>query len=109
MTKYFQGSDGRACFESLFGKPVREESLEFGARVLWRRRRGPDYNVLDEALWEVGLWLGRFHRWRNVVWIQCCSDDAYGGHSTTRLLGSMAHISNHHHTTLYCISCNKLR
>jgi hypothetical protein len=32
-TKYFQGTDGKTAYERLFGKPVREESLEFGEIV----------------------------------------------------------------------------
>ena len=58
-TKYLRGSDGRTAYERLFGKQIHEEGLEFGERVLWRTRQGQDMNVLAEARWQEGLWLGR--------------------------------------------------
>ena len=58
-TKYLRGADGRTAYERLFGKQVHEEGLEFGEQVLWRKRASKDMNVLLEARWEEGLWLGR--------------------------------------------------
>ena len=34
MTKYMVGQDGKSPYERLFGKPVREEGLEFGERLV---------------------------------------------------------------------------
>merc|ERR1712122_330731 len=39
--------------------PPREEGLELGEMVLWRRPKQAGMNVLLEARWEVGIWLGR--------------------------------------------------
>ena len=36
-TKHLRGSDGRTGYERLFGKSPREEGLELGEMVLWRR------------------------------------------------------------------------
>ena len=60
-TKYLQGADGRTAYERLFGKPVREEALEFGEVVLYRPKKRDDANVLLEDRWAKGVWLGR--RW----------------------------------------------
>ena len=64
-TKYLQGADGRTSYERLFGKPVREESLEFGETVLFRPKARADANVLLEGRWAQGVWLGR--RWGSPV------------------------------------------
>jgi len=61
LTKYMVGVDGKTAYERLFGKKSREEHLEFGEVVLWRKPRGQDYNVVAEARWESGVWMGR--RW----------------------------------------------
>ena len=53
-TKYMVSADGKTAYERLYGKPVREEALEFGERVLYKRRAAQDMNV-------VLVWLGR--RW----------------------------------------------
>ena len=58
VTKYLRAADGRTAYETLFGKHVHEEGLEFGERVLWRKRPSKDRNVLL-ARWAEGLWLGR--------------------------------------------------
>ena len=58
-TKYLRGADGRTAYERLFGKQVHEEGLVFGEQVLWRQRASKDMNVLLEARWTPGLWLGR--------------------------------------------------
>jgi hypothetical protein len=64
-TKYLQGTDGKTAYERLFGKPVREESLEFGEIVLFRPKKLADANVLLEHRWARGVWLGR--RWGSPV------------------------------------------
>ena len=46
LSKYLVGSDGHTAFERLCGKPVREEGLEFGERVYYRKRRTKDMNVV---------------------------------------------------------------
>ena len=59
VTKYLQGSDGRTGFERLFGKQVHEEGLEYGERLLYKKRKENDYNVVVDSRWAPGLWLGR--------------------------------------------------
>jgi hypothetical protein len=61
ITKYLQGADGRTAYERLYGKRVHEEALEFGERIQWRKRRAQDSNVVLDARWADGIWLGR--RW----------------------------------------------
>ena len=61
LSKYLVGADGHSAYERLFGKQAREEGLEFGERVLYRKRRGQDMNVVLDGRWEPGIWLGR--RW----------------------------------------------
>lgn len=65
LTKYLQGSDGRTAFERLFSKPVREEGLEFGEQVFFRKRKTNDMNVVLDARWAPGVWLGR--RWGSIT------------------------------------------
>ena len=60
-TKYMVSADGKTAYERLYGKPVREEALEFGERVLYKRRAAQDMNVVLDARWLPALWLGR--RW----------------------------------------------
>ena len=60
-TKYLQGADSLTGNESLFGKQVHEEGLEFGERVLWRNDRSNVLNVVLDARWAGGVWRGR--RW----------------------------------------------
>jgi len=59
VTKYLRGNDGKTAYERLFGKQVHEEGLEFGEKVMWRKRRTQDSNVLIEPRWSTGIWLGR--------------------------------------------------
>ena len=59
IAKYLRGTDGRTAHERLFGKQIYEEGFEFGERVLWKKRQSKDMNVLLEARWMEGLWLGR--------------------------------------------------
>ena len=61
MTKYMIGKDGGTAYESLFGKPIREEALECGECLWWIPPRTTSYNVLLEPRWRAGVWLGR--RW----------------------------------------------
>jgi hypothetical protein len=61
VSKYLQGADGRTAYERLYGKKVHEEALEFGEKVQWRKRRAQDSNVVLDARWADGIWLGR--RW----------------------------------------------
>ena len=59
--KCMVGQDGKTAYERLFGKPIRDEALEFGERLWWRPPRTTSYNVLLELRWRAGVWLGR--RW----------------------------------------------
>ena len=38
ISKYMVGVDGKTGYERLFGRPVREEALEFGETLHWRHR-----------------------------------------------------------------------
>ena len=64
-SKYLVSVDGKTGYERLFGKKVREEQLEFGELVLWRKPRLQDYGVVAEARWETGVWVGR--RWSTPI------------------------------------------
>ena len=64
-TKHLRGQDGRTGYERTFGKPPREESLELGEVVLWRKPKQTGMNTLLEARWEEGVWLGR--RWGSIT------------------------------------------
>ena len=57
VTKHLRGQDGRTGYERLFGKVAREERLELGETVLWRRPKQAGMHVLLEARWEQGFWL----------------------------------------------------
>ena len=59
MATKHRGHDGRTGYERLFGKAPREEGLELGESVLWRRPKQAGMNALLEARWEAGIWLGR--------------------------------------------------
>ncbi len=65
ITKYAVGVDGKTGYERLFGRPVREEGLEFGETLHWHHRATHDMNVVLDARWSHGVWLGR--RWGGVV------------------------------------------
>ena len=64
VTKYLTGTDGKAPYDRLFGIVVHEEELEFGERVMWKKRR-QYYNVVIDPRWELGFWLGR--NWGSTV------------------------------------------
>ena len=49
IAKYLRGSDGRTAYERLVGKQIYNEGLEFGERVLEKKRPSKDINVLLEA------------------------------------------------------------
>jgi hypothetical protein len=59
VTKYLQGADGKTAYRRLVGKHVHEEGLEFGEKVMYKLRKGPDYNVVIDPRWMPGIWLGR--------------------------------------------------
>ena len=58
ISKYLRGNDGRTGYERLYRKPVHEESLEFGERIVWKKTREKDSNVIIDPTWEAGIWLG---------------------------------------------------
>eukprot|EP00974_Lingulodinium_polyedra_P071415 6909190-Lingulodinium_polyedra.AAC.1 len=64
-TKYLRGADGRTGYERLYGKVCRDVGFEFGERVLFHKRHGRDYNVVMDARWEEGIWLGK--RWGSGI------------------------------------------
>ena len=57
LSKYQVGHDGKTPFQRHFGKPVKDEGLEFGELVFYRLRKG-EVKDLD-AKWMPGLWLGK--------------------------------------------------
>ncbi len=65
VSKYMVGVDGKTAFERLYGRPVREEGLEFGETLHWRHRPTKDMNVVLDTRWSTGVWLGR--KWGGVV------------------------------------------
>jgi len=64
ITKHLQGKDGRTAYERLLGRPCREEGLEFGEKVWYRRRKDQITRTGLEARWQEGVWLGR--RWGSI-------------------------------------------
>jgi hypothetical protein len=65
ICKYMVGVDGKTGFERLFGRPVREEALEFGETLHWRHRATKDMNVVLDTRWSSGVWLGR--NWGGII------------------------------------------
>ena len=65
VSKYMVGVDGKTAYERLFGRPVREEGLEFGESLHWRHRAARDMNVVLDTRWSSGVWLGR--KWGGVI------------------------------------------
>jgi hypothetical protein len=65
ISKYVVGVDGKTSYERLYGRPVREEGLEFGELLHWRHRATKDMNVVLDARWSSGVWLGR--NWGGVI------------------------------------------
>jgi len=57
ITKYLIGKDGKTGYERLFGKPARDEAVEFGENVWLRRRKGTMKDL--ETRWLDGIWLGK--------------------------------------------------
>jgi hypothetical protein len=65
ISKHMVGVDGKTGYERLFGRPSREEGLEFGELLHWRHRATKDMNVVLDARWSTGVWLGR--SWGGIV------------------------------------------
>jgi hypothetical protein len=65
ISKYMVGVDGKTGYERLFGRPVREEGLEFGETLHWRHRPAKDMNVVLDTRWSGGVWLGR--KWGGII------------------------------------------
>jgi len=65
ISKYMVSADGKTAYERLFGRPVREEGLEFGETLHWRHRPAKDMNVVLDTRWSSGVWLGR--KWGGIV------------------------------------------
>jgi hypothetical protein len=65
ISKYMVGVDGKTGYERLFGRPVREEALEFGETLHWRHRATQNMNVVLDTRWSSGVWLGR--KWGGVI------------------------------------------
>ncbi len=65
ISKHMVGVDGKTGYERLFGRPSREEGLEFGELLHWRHRATQDMNVVLDARWSSGVWLGR--SWGGIV------------------------------------------
>ncbi len=65
VSKHMVGLDGKTGYERLYGRPSREEGLEFGELLHWRHRPTKDMNVVLDARWSCGVWLGR--SWGGIV------------------------------------------
>jgi hypothetical protein len=65
ISKHMVGVDGKTGYERLFGRPSREEGLEFGETLHWRHRASKDMNVVLDARWSTGVWLGR--NWGGII------------------------------------------
>ena len=59
LTKYLVGADEKSGYQRLVGKNSNEEEFAFGERVLYRPKPSKDMNVVLDARWRPGLWLGR--------------------------------------------------
>ena len=59
ITKYLVGHDGKTAYQRLWGKPIREETLEIGECIYYRKRKSATRDL--ETRWLPGVWLGR--RW----------------------------------------------
>jgi len=67
ITKHMVGKDGKTGYERLLGKPCRDEGVEFGECIWFKRRKGRLADL--EARWQEGVWLGK--RWGTIdhlVW-----------------------------------------
>ena len=62
ITKLMVGKDGKTGYERLFGKPCREEGIEFGESLWFRRRKNESKDL--EGRWLEGIWLGR--KWGTI-------------------------------------------
>jgi len=62
LSKYMVGKDGKTGYERLFGKTVKEEIIEFGEQVWYRRRKGESKDL--QSRWLPGTWLGK--RWGSI-------------------------------------------
>ena len=72
LTKYMQGNDGKTGYERLFGKEIREEGLEFGEQIWWRKPRKQETNVILDPRWSAGTWLGR--KWGTILHLVAVGD-----------------------------------
>eukprot|EP00974_Lingulodinium_polyedra_P037479 3594214-Lingulodinium_polyedra.AAC.1 len=59
ISKHLVGKDGRTPYERLLGRKLREDAIEFGERVYYRKR-STAYEELDTR-WAEGIWVGK--RW----------------------------------------------
>ena len=57
ISKYQINRDGKTAYEKVFGKPCRDEIVEFGEEVHYRISE-IDTGSLD-ARWATGVWLGQ--------------------------------------------------
>ena len=81
VTKYLQGTDGKTPYQRLFGKPIREETFEFGEQVLFRKRKSKMKDL--ETRWLAGTWLGR--RWGHYTHILWDGERTVEAHAVQRL------------------------
>ena len=76
ITKYLMGPDGKTPYHRLWGKPIREETFEYGEQVLYRKRKSALRDL--ETHWLPATWLGR--RWGNhthILWDGSKTIEAY--------------------------------
>ena len=76
ITKYLKGPDGKTPYHRLMGKPVREETFEYGEQVMFRKRKAALRDL--ETHWLPATWLGR--RWgtyTHILWDGAKTLEAY--------------------------------
>ena len=65
ITKYLKGPDGETRYHRLMGKPIGEETFEYGEQVMYRKRKAALKDL--EPHWLPATWLGR--RWGTHIHI----------------------------------------
>ena len=58
LNRYEVGHDGRTAYERCKGKPAKTMGVEFGEKVLWRRKPAGGAMAKLTVLWEEGVFLG---------------------------------------------------
>ena len=87
-----KGADGETPYERLVGKIIREEALEIGEQVMFRKRKSVLKDL--ESHWMPGTWLGR--RWGTYTHIIWNGEKALEAFSVQRLPRETGGIKMHY-------------